>query len=110
MLFDEIAELFNQESHRAMARRTGLSRGKVDSLQHGCSVVLDAAFLQALGALGYELRLQRIAPARGGARRPSRAGGAGRGDAVVPRGEKAAKPQRRRESARRGAKRRDGRE
>ena len=74
MLMDEIAELFNQDSHRVMARRTGLSRGKVDSLQHGCSFVLDAAFLRALAALGYELRLQRVAPARGAARRPSRTG------------------------------------
>lgn len=78
MLFDEIAELFNQESHRVMARRTGLSRGKVDSLQHGCSFVLDAAFLRALAALGYELRLQRVAPPRGKDRRPSRAAGAGK--------------------------------
>ena len=73
MLFDEIAELFNRESHRAIARRTGLSRGKVDSLQHGCSFVLDLDFLRALDALGYELRLLPVTPPRGGARRPSRA-------------------------------------
>ena len=64
MLFDEIAELFNRESHRAMARRTGLSRGKVDSLQHGCSFVLDLDFLHALDALGYELRLLPVTPPR----------------------------------------------
>ena len=78
MLFDEIAALFNQESHRAMARRTGLGRGKVESLQQGCSFVLDAEFLAALARLGYELRLVRRGGARGSGRRLSGFSGSGR--------------------------------
>ena len=82
MLFDEIAALFNQESHRAMARRTGLSRGKVESLQHGCSFVLDPEFLAALGRLGYELRLAR----RGTGRKMSGNPGRGRDRVKTERG------------------------
>ena len=82
MLFDEIAMVFNQESHRAMARRTGLSRGKVESLQHGCSFVLDAEFLAALGRLGYELRLAR----RGTGRKMSGNPGRGRDRVKTERG------------------------
>ena len=92
MLFDEIAALFNQESHRAMARRTGLGRGKVESLQHGCSFVLDTRFLAALDLLGYELRLCRRGGVRGGhsPRRLSGFPGKGRGRVKSGRGGNAA--------------------
>ena len=59
MLLDEIGTLFNQGSIREMARRTGLSRGKVEGLKCSCSFVLDAEFLTALTRLGYDLQLVR---------------------------------------------------
>lgn len=57
MLLDEIGVLFNQGSIREISRRTGLSRGKVESLRNSCSFVLDGDFIAALNQLAYTLLL-----------------------------------------------------
>ena len=60
MLLDEISALFNREKKKKMARKTGLTRGKVEGIKNNCSFVLNAELLAALGQLGYKLCLVRM--------------------------------------------------
>ena len=57
MIFDEVAEVMEQESIREISRKTGLKRGRVNSLKNGCPFYLYYDLIFALEKLGYEFKL-----------------------------------------------------
>lgn len=57
MIFDEVAEVMEQESIREISRKTGLKRGRVNSLKNACPFYLDYDLIFALEKLGYEFKL-----------------------------------------------------
>lgn len=58
MIFDDVAEIMNQDTDRRMSRKTGLSRDKVRRLASGVPFILDYNTLFALDRIGYEIKIQ----------------------------------------------------
>lgn len=57
MIFEDIAEVMSEKPVYKMARKTGLSRDKVNRMAQGIPFILDYNVVFALGRLGYHLEL-----------------------------------------------------
>lgn len=60
MIFEEVAEIMNQDTARKLSRKTGLTKDKVYRLSSGLPFVLDYNTVFALQHLGYEIRLEKL--------------------------------------------------
>ncbi len=60
MILDDIADLMNSQPARKIARKTGLSRSKVDRMAQGIPFTIDYNVVAAFHRLGYKLELSKI--------------------------------------------------
>lgn len=58
MIFDDVAEIMNQDTARQMSRKTGIDREKIRRMAGGLPFILDYNTYFALQKLGYEVKIE----------------------------------------------------
>ena len=60
MIFDDIADVMSQYTVKEIVKKTRLSKDRVYALRYGCTFNLDYNIEEALGLLGYRIKLEKI--------------------------------------------------
>lgn len=62
MIFDDVAEIMNQDTERRLSEKIHLSRSKIARIKKGLPFMLDHETILALQRLGYEVKVEKIVP------------------------------------------------